>query len=111
MASFGELVGIVQRQKMTQKDLAKKICVTIGTISNYENDQHFLDVEKLVMILYIIAQHINNSVLNILYRMTWPLIILTVKTNLERWAGACFWYWRCFSSCIFVAHLKESCLI
>ena len=62
-------------------------------------------------LLYIIAQYINNSVLNILYRMTWPLIILTVKTNLERWVGACFWYWRCFSSCIFVAHLKESCLI
>ena len=62
-------------------------------------------------LLYIIAQYINNSVLNILYRMTWPLIILTVKTNLERWVGACFWYGRCFSSCIFVALLKESCLI
>ena len=51
MASFGELVRELREdKKMTQKDLAKKICVTIGTISNYENDQHFPDVEKLVMI-------------------------------------------------------------
>lgn len=37
-------------KKMSQKDLAKIICVTIGTISNYENNQHLPDIEKLVML-------------------------------------------------------------
>ena len=35
---------------MTQKDLAQKICVTVGTISNYENNQHLPDIEKLILL-------------------------------------------------------------
>ena len=51
MASFGELLRELREdRKMTQKDLAEKICVTIGTISNYENDQHLPDIEKLVIL-------------------------------------------------------------
>ena len=51
MASFGELLRELRDDhKMTQKELAEKICVTIGTISNYENDQHLLDIEKLIML-------------------------------------------------------------
>lgn len=51
MATFGELLRELREdKKMSQKDLAKVLCVTIGTISNYENDQHLPDIEKLVML-------------------------------------------------------------
>ena len=51
MASFGELLRELREDnKMTQKDLADKIYVTVGTISNYENNQHMPDIEKLVAI-------------------------------------------------------------
>ena len=33
---------------MTQKDLARAMFVTVGTISNYENGVHYPDVEKLI---------------------------------------------------------------
>ena len=51
MASFGELLRELRDdRKLTQKGLAEKICVTVGTISNYENDQHLPDIEKLIML-------------------------------------------------------------
>ncbi len=51
MASFGELLRELREDKrITQKELAQKICVTVGTISNYENDQHLPDIEKLIML-------------------------------------------------------------
>ena len=76
-------------KKMTQKDLAKKICVTIGTISNYENDQHFPDVEKLVMIAdcfdvtidYLLGRTVSHCSPDIFQRMVAPGI--TVATFLE----------------------------
>ena len=53
MASFGELLRELRGDKrITQKELAQKICVTVGTISNYENDQHLPDIEKLIMLAY-----------------------------------------------------------
>ena len=49
MAQFGDLLSeLRQDRKMTQKQLAKAIFVTTGTISNYENNVHFPDVEKLL---------------------------------------------------------------
>lgn len=49
MAEFGELLAELRLDsKMTQKDLADILHVTIGTISNYENGVHFPDVEKLI---------------------------------------------------------------
>ena len=49
MALFGELLAeLRQDKKLTQKELAQVIYVTPGTISNYENNAHFPDVEKLV---------------------------------------------------------------
>ena len=51
MASFGELLRELREDKrITQKELAQKICVTVGTIFNYENDQHLPDIEKLIML-------------------------------------------------------------
>ena len=51
MASFGELLRELREdKKITQKELAQKLCVTVGTISNYENDQHLPDIEKLIML-------------------------------------------------------------
>ena len=49
MAQFGDLLAeLRQDKKMTQKQLADAIFVTTGTISNYENNVHFPDVEKLL---------------------------------------------------------------
>lgn len=48
MAQFGEILAeLRQDHKLTQRDLAKMLYVTDGTISNYENGVHFPDVEKL----------------------------------------------------------------
>lgn len=49
MAQFGDLLAeLRQDKKLTQKELAQVIYVTPGTISNYENNAHFPDVEKLI---------------------------------------------------------------
>lgn len=49
MASFGDLLAELRADnKMTQKDLAKILFVTPGTISNYENNEYFPDMEKLI---------------------------------------------------------------
>lgn len=48
MAEFGELLSELRHdRKLTQAELAKKIFVTPGTISNYESNVHYPDVEKL----------------------------------------------------------------
>ena len=51
MARFGELLSeLRQDHHMTQKDLAAKLFVSVSTVSNYENDIHYPDVEKLIEI-------------------------------------------------------------
>lgn len=49
MVHFGELLAeLRQDKKLTQRDLARILFVSAGTISNYEKGQHFPDVEKLI---------------------------------------------------------------
>lgn len=49
MIAFGEILAeLRQDRKMTQKDLAQAMFVTVGTISNYENGVHYPDVERLI---------------------------------------------------------------
>lgn len=49
MAKFGELLSELRQDRgMTQKELAKILYVSDGTISNYENSVHYPDVEKLI---------------------------------------------------------------
>lgn len=49
MATFGELLAELRQDRhLTQEQLAKILFVTAGTISNYENNVHFPDVEKLI---------------------------------------------------------------
>lgn len=49
MIAFGEILAeLCQDRKMTQKDLAQAMFVTVVTISNYENGVHYPDVEKLI---------------------------------------------------------------
>ena len=51
MATFGELLAELRQDRhLTQEQLGKVIYVTAGTISNYENDVHFPDVEKLIVL-------------------------------------------------------------
>ena len=48
MAGFGEILAELRKDRgMTQKDLAERLHVSVGTISNYENGAHMPDVEKL----------------------------------------------------------------
>lgn len=49
MMEFGEILAeLRQDHKMTQKELAEEMFVTVGTISNYENGVHYPDIEKLI---------------------------------------------------------------
>lgn len=51
MTSFGNILEELRKDKnMTQKELSEAIYVTTGTISNYENNRYFPDVEKLIML-------------------------------------------------------------
>lgn len=48
MASFGEILSELRKDRgMTQRDLAERLHVSVGTISNYENGAHMPDLEKL----------------------------------------------------------------
>lgn len=48
MATFGELLQELRKDhRLSQKQLADVIAVTTGTVSNYENNQHLPDIEKL----------------------------------------------------------------
>lgn len=49
MASFGELLAELRLdKKMTQKDLADVLHVSVGTISNYERGVYYPEIEKLI---------------------------------------------------------------
>lgn len=49
MASFGELLEELRSdKKMTQKYLANVLHVSVGTISNYERDVYYPEIEKLI---------------------------------------------------------------
>ena len=51
MASLGELLAELRQDKgLTQKELGEILCVSPGTISNYENDVHLPDIEKLTQL-------------------------------------------------------------
>lgn len=48
MAEFGDMLSELRHdRKLTQAELALEIYVTPGTISNYESNVHYPDVEKL----------------------------------------------------------------
>lgn len=48
IATFGELLAELRQDRhMTQDQLAKILYVSAGTISNYENNVHFPDVDRL----------------------------------------------------------------
>ena len=48
MATCGELLAELRQDRhMTQDQLAKILYVSAGTISNYENNVHFPDVDRL----------------------------------------------------------------
>lgn len=51
MAALGEILAELRKDKhLTQRELAKILHVSVGTISNYEQNVHFLDAEKLLEI-------------------------------------------------------------
>ena len=49
MAHLGELIAeLWQDKRLTQKELGDILCVSSGTISNYENGVHLPDVDKVI---------------------------------------------------------------
>lgn len=51
MAHLGELLAELRQDSgMTQKELGQILCVSSGTISNYENNVHLPDAEKIITI-------------------------------------------------------------
>ena len=49
MAHLGELIAEFRHDKgLTQKELGDILCVSSGTISNYENGVHLPDVDKVI---------------------------------------------------------------
>lgn len=51
MAEFGDLLAELRNdQKITQKELAKVLFVSPGTISNYEKNIHMPDLDKLIIL-------------------------------------------------------------
>lgn len=51
MAKFGDIFSELRKDKgLKQADLAKILFVSPGTISNYENNTHYPDVDKLIQI-------------------------------------------------------------
>lgn len=49
MAYLGELIAELRQDKgLTQKELGDILCVSSGTISNYENGVHLPDVDKVI---------------------------------------------------------------
>lgn len=53
MATFGELLQELRKDhRLSQKQLVDVIAVTTGTVSNYENNQHLPDIEKLIIVVF-----------------------------------------------------------
>lgn len=51
MATFGEILRELREDKrLSQKQLAKILYVTTGTISNYETNRHFPDIDHLILL-------------------------------------------------------------
>ena len=51
MATFGEMLSELRRDKgLSQKELAGLLHVSVGTVSNYENDVHRPDLEGLSLL-------------------------------------------------------------
>lgn len=49
MEKLGETLSELRLdKKLTQKELAESLHVSVGTISNYEKSAHFPDIEKLI---------------------------------------------------------------
>lgn len=49
MAHLGELIAELRQDRgLTQKELGDILCVSSGTISNYENGAHLPDVDKVI---------------------------------------------------------------
>ena len=51
MRSFGEILASLREERgIYQKELAAILKVSVGTISNYENNIHFPDQEALIQL-------------------------------------------------------------
>ena len=60
MAHLGELIAELRQDKgLTQKELGDILCVSSGTISNYENGVHLPDVDKVIAVRPVLAKDSN----------------------------------------------------
>ena len=51
MAQLGKILAkLRQERRLTKEQLGQVLCVSAGTISNYENGVHLPDADKLIML-------------------------------------------------------------
>ena len=51
MAQLGKILAkLRQERRLTKEQLGQVLCVSAGTISNYEKDVHLPDADKLIML-------------------------------------------------------------
>ena len=51
MAQLGKILAkLRQERRLTKEQLVQVLCVSAGTISNYEKDVHLPDADKLIML-------------------------------------------------------------
>lgn len=77
MAHLGELIAELRQDKgLTQKELGDILCVSSGTISNYENGVHLPDVDKVIALAnyfhvttdYLLGRTSSNLPVEVLQR-------------------------------------------
>lgn len=87
MAQFGELLAELRRDAgLKQSELAEKLYVTAGTISNYENNVHLPDVEKLEAIadlFHVTTDYLLGRCSSDLSPDIWDHPLLAGKTTSE----------------------------
>ena len=77
MAHLGELIAELRQDRgLTQKELGDILCVSSGTISNYENGVHLPDVDKVIALAnyfhvttdYLLGRTSSNLPVEVLQR-------------------------------------------
>ena len=86
MAHLGELIAELRQDRgLTQKELGDILCVSSGTISNYENGVHLPDVDKVIALA--IYFHVTTDYLLCLTSSNLPVELLQQAITNEKTLG------------------------
>lgn len=86
MAHLGELIAESRQDKgLTQKELGDILCVSSGTISNYENGVHLPDVDKVIALANYF--HVTTDYLLVRTSSNLPVELLQQAITNEKTLG------------------------